>query len=77
MPAAIDEADVVAMLERAIAAARASKETALVGSLQCQIARHVAAKDPERARTMLQEVLDELLPPDDKQASAAGVKEAK
>jgi hypothetical protein len=76
MPEAIDEADVVTMLERAIAAAKATKEPALVGSLQCQIAKHVAGKDPDRARTMLREALDGLLPPDDKQASAAGVKEA-
>lgn len=77
MPESIDQADIVSMLERAIAAAKASKEASLASSLQCQIARHVAAKDPDRARTMLREALDELLPSDDKQASAAGVKEAK
>jgi hypothetical protein len=77
MPEKIDSADIVLMLERAMVAAKAQKETALVGSLQCQIARQVAAKDPERARGMLRQALDELLPPDDKQASAAGAQEAK
>lgn len=72
---AIDQQDVVKLLDRAIAAAQAEKEAALVSSLRCQVARRVAASEPERARKMLQEALDELLPPAKQQASLGPAQE--
>jgi hypothetical protein len=57
-------------------AAEAEKEAALVGSLQCQVARRVAKSEPERARKMLSDALDELLPPASQQASLDSAKEA-
>ena len=75
MPESVDQADVVSMLERAIAAATASHQAPLVSSLQCQIARHVAGTDPDRARALLRQTLDELLPPGPDRASGAAGKE--
>jgi hypothetical protein len=75
MPESVAQADVVGMLERAIAAASASHQAPLVSSLQCQIARHVAGTDPDRARALLRQTLDELLPPGPDRASGAAGKE--
>jgi tetratricopeptide (TPR) repeat protein len=75
MPESVDQADVVGMVERAIAAASASHQAPLVSSLQCQIARHVAGTDPDRARALLRQTLDELLPPGPDRASGAAGKE--
>jgi hypothetical protein len=73
---AIDQEEVVKLLDRAMVAAEAEKEAALVGSLQCQVARRVAKSEPERARKMLSDALDELLPPASQQASLDSAKEA-
>lgn len=72
---AIDQQEVVKLLDRAIVAAQAEKDAALVSSLRCQVARRVAASEPERARQMLKEALDELLPPVKQQASLNPAKE--
>jgi hypothetical protein len=72
---AVDQQEVVKLLDRAIVAAQAEKEAALVSSLQCQVARRVAASEPERARKMLQQALDELLPPAKQQANLSPAKE--
>ncbi len=71
----VDQQEVVKLLDRAIVAAQAEKEAALVSSLRCQVARRVASREPERARKMLQEALDELLPPAKQQASLGTAKE--
>ncbi|REK10953.1 MAG: hypothetical protein DWQ37_16100 [Planctomycetota bacterium] len=75
MPAEVPPGDVVKLLERASAAAEAEKQTALVGSLRCQIAKRIADDEPDRARQMFRAALDELLPPADEQASANNEKE--
>lgn len=78
MPAeTIDADEVVRMLERAIIAAKANDEPALVGSLQCQIAKRVALAEPDRARAIFLEALDELLPVSDKDTDVPSAKEAK
>jgi hypothetical protein len=53
---------IVSMTERVIAIAEANGSQALVTSLRCQLAKHVAARDPDRARTILTETLDAILP---------------
>jgi hypothetical protein len=70
-PEKINRAEIAAMLERAIGAAESSGEPALKSSLECQLAKNIAGTEPERARKMLQQALDELLPADDAQGAAA------
>ncbi len=71
----VDQQAVISLLERAMVAARVEKEPALVGSLQCQVARRIAAAEPDRAREMFQEALDQLLPVPGEQANLAPTKE--
>ncbi len=61
----IDNAQVVALLEYAASSAKSLEEEALADSLQCQIAKHVAETDPDRARATFMNLLDGLLPPVD------------
>ena len=65
----VDNADVVRMLQRAVVVAQANREVALAGSLQCQVAKRVAESDPERARKIFMQALDQVLPADE---TAAG-----
>jgi hypothetical protein len=65
MPKDADNALVVRMLERSLAAAKASDQLDLARGLKSELARRVASSDPEAARRGFIEVLDDLLPAED------------
>lgn len=59
---AVEQTEVVSMLERAVKVAEANAERELARSLRCQIAKRIAASDPDQARTLLMQALDDVLP---------------
>ena len=62
LPASVDNESAIAILQRAIDIAVAHGESALATSLECQVAARLATSQPEEARAIFQQTLDELLP---------------